>query len=198
MGRESWFSTCAGCFHCLGSTESLEVCSLNWHSLLTWEPGLRRRGPSAHNIAYKASRVTTEKTLFHTLLETWDDPVRAAMLSDSPDYTLDPCAMKEPLQPMFGKEGLVDAWKMWEDRAPGVWDRESFALNHQKVGFYWSRAFPDTTRLRFSSRIAYNDLLVPGKKYRLDIAGQFIGRHDAAPLLRGRDKEGLKSTEEGV
>lgn len=188
MGRESWFSTCAGCVNCLGSTESVEVFPSNWHSLLlAWEPGLRHRGPSAYNTAHKTTRLATEETLFHPFLETWDDPVRAEMLRASPEFVLDPDAKKQLIQPMYGKEGLVGAWKMWNKWAHNAWDRITFAKHHESVGFYWSRAFPDSTRFQFSCKLAYSDPLIPGKTYRLDVTGQFIGRHDATPLLTGKD-----------
>lgn len=191
MGRESWFSTCAGCVNCLGSTESVEVFPSNWHSvLLAWEPGLRHRGPSAHNLAHKITRLATEETLFYPFLETWDDPIRAAMLRVSPEFNLDPGAEKQLIQPMYGKEGLVDAWDMWNRWALHAWDRITFAKHHESVGFYWSRAFPDTTRFRFSCKLVYSDPLVPGRTYRLNATGQFIGRHDATPLLAGRGAKG--------
>lgn len=190
MGRESWFSTCAGCVNCLGSTESVEVFPSNWHSLLlAWEPGLRHRGPSAFNTAYKNSRLETRETLFNPLLESWDDPVRAAMLRVSPEFNLDPGAEKQLIQPMYGKEGLVDGWEMWNRWAHHAWDRVTFAKHHERVGFYWARAFPDTTRFQFSSKLVYSDPLIPGKTYPLDITGQFVGRHDATPLLAGKDAQ---------
>lgn len=190
MGRESWFSTCAGCVNCLGSTESIEISPSNWRNLLlAWEPGLRRRGPSAYNLQHNRTQLTTEDTVCKPTLETWDDPVRAAILRSSPGYNLDPDGMKEPIQPMYGKEGLVDAWDMWNKWAHYAWDRVTFATQHERIGFYWSRAFPDTTRFEFSSKVLYSDPLVPGKKYRLDFTGQFVGRHDATRLLRNRDAE---------
>ena len=194
MGRESWFSSCAGCVNCLGSTESVKIFPSNWHSLLlAWEPGLRHRGPPAYNTPHKTTRLTTEETLFRPCLETWDDPVRAAMLRVSAAYNLDPDAEKRPIQPMYGKEGLVDAWEMWNKWAHGAWDRITFVKQHERVGFYWSRAFPDTTRFQFSSKVVYSDPLVPGRKHRLDVTGQFVGRHDATPLLTGRAAEEKKA-----
>lgn len=191
MGRESWFSTCAGCVNCLGSTESIEVFPSNWHNLLlAWEPGLRRRGPSAYNAYHTSTQLTTVDTLFKPFLETWDDPVRLAMLRSNPRYTLDrEAAKQQPIQPMYGKEGLVDAWDMWNRWAHHAWDRVTFAKYHERLGFYWSRSFPDTTRFEFSSKMLYSDPLVPGKKYELDVTGQFVGRHDATPLLRSQEAE---------
>lgn len=190
VGRESWFSTCAGCVNCLGSTESVEIFPSNWHNLLLgWEPGLRHRGPSAYNLQYKITRLATEETLFEPSLETWDDPVRAAMLRVSPAYNLDPDAVKIPIQPMYGKEGLVDAWEMWNKWAHHAWDPITFVKQHETVGFYWARTFPDTTRFQFSSKMVYSDPLVPGKKHKLDVTGQFVGRHDATPLLNARAAE---------
>ncbi|KAL1879861.1 hypothetical protein Daus18300_001700 [Diaporthe australafricana] len=198
VGRESWFSTCAGCVNCLGSTESVEVSPSNWHTLfLSWEPGLRRRGPSAYNLQYNSTKLTTEDTLCNPILETWDDPVRAAILRISPEYVLDPDGTKQIIQPMYGKEGLVDAWDMWNKWAHHAWDRVTFATQHERVGFYWSRAFPDTTRFEFSSKVLYSDPLVPGKKYRLDFTGQFVGRHDATQLLRSRGAEEEKGSAQG-
>lgn len=192
MGRESWFSTCAGCCHCLGSTEAVEIFPSNWHSLvLAWEParGLRHRGPSVYNTAYRATRLKTEEMLLYPFMERWDDPVRAAMLRTSADFNLDPDGKKQLIQPIYGKEGLVNAWEMWNKWAHYAWDRVTFANHHERVGFYWSRAFPDTTRFQFSSKLAYSNPLVPGKKHTLSIAGQFVGRHDATPLLTGRDAQ---------
>lgn len=193
MGCESWFSTCAGCAHCLGSTESVQITSANCHPLvLYWEPGLRRRGPSAQNTAYKVTRMTTGETLVHPYPETWDDPVRAAMLRVSADHNIDPDAVKEPIQPMYGKEGLADAYKMLTRWGQVAWDRETFVKHHQRLGFYWSRAFPDTTCLRFSSKVVYSDPLAPGKEHSVDITGQLIGRQNVAHFLRGRgEKQGV-------
>ncbi|KKY37567.1 hypothetical protein UCDDA912_g02457 [Diaporthe ampelina] len=157
------------------------------------EPLHLTRGPPAYNTPHKTTRLATEETLFRPCLETWDDPVRAAMLRVSAAYNLDPDAEKRPIQPMYGKEGLVDAWEMWNKWAHGAWDRITFVKQHERVGFYWSRAFPDTTRFQFSSKVVYSDPLVPGRKHRLDVTGQFVGRHDATPLLTGRAAEEKKA-----
>ncbi|KAK7712713.1 hypothetical protein SLS64_001428 [Diaporthe eres] len=173
----------------------------NWHKLLlAWEPGLRSRGPSAYNTVHIITRLATEEMLFYPFLETWDDPVRAAMLRVSPEFNLDPGAEKLLIQPMYGKEGLVDAWQMLNRWALHAWDRITFAKHHESVGFYWSRAFPDTTRFQFSCKLVYSDPLVPGRTYRLDATGQFIGRHDGTPLLAGRDakEEGAPTPDAGT
>ncbi|POS76453.1 hypothetical protein DHEL01_v205162 [Diaporthe helianthi] len=198
MGCESWFSTCAGCVHCLGSTESVKLVSANSQALLLrWDPGLRRRGPSAQNLAYICSRISTERTLVNSHMEFWDDPVRAAMLRVTADHNIDPDAVKAPIQPIYGKEGLADAYNMWTRMGHVGWDRLTFARHHQSLGFYWSRAFPDTTRVRFSFNMIYNDPIAPAKKHSIDITGQLIGRHNVTHLLRGRDEHEETPRESG-
>ncbi|KAI3400517.1 hypothetical protein diail_2716 [Diaporthe ilicicola] len=190
MGRESWFSTCPGCVNCLGSTDYISI-SLSNHGgfHLAWSPRLNRMGPSFYNLEHVDKQLVTSYTDVDHVLDPWDDPVRAQMLRTSPGYTLDPDAAKQPIQPMYGKEGLVDAWQMWNKWAPNAWDRHTFAIHHEHVGFFWSRTFPDTTRAKFWSQMLYSDPLIPGRKYRLKFTGQFVGRHNAMPLVCGRDVE---------